>query len=57
MALSFLFKKFFYDEPRIEASNLHPLYDGLRENDFNEYYKKWKDGFTGFLSSMRVLDI
>ena len=39
----------FYDEPRIETSNLHPLYDGLRENDFNEYYyKKWKDGFTGF---------
>ena len=39
----------FYDEPRIETFNLHPLYDGLRENDFNEYYyKKWKDGFTGF---------
>ena len=38
-----------YDEPRIEYENLHPLYDGLRENSFNsKYYKCWKDGNTGF---------
>ena len=39
----------FYDEPKIEYQNLHPLYDGLRENCFNlEFFSKWKHGFTGF---------
>ena len=38
-----------YDEPRIEYENLHPLYDGLRENIFNsEYFSRWKNGTTGF---------
>ena len=39
-----------YDEPRIEYENLHPLYNGLRENSFNyDYYTRWKNGTTGFL--------
>ena len=38
-----------YDEPLIESSNLHPLYDGLRENNFNnKYFESWKNGLTGF---------
>ncbi len=38
-----------FDEPKIEHSNLHPLYDGLRENSFNEiFFNKWKEGNTGF---------
>ena len=38
-----------FDEPKIEYSNLHPLYDGLRENSFNEiFFEKWKSGNTGF---------
>ena len=38
-----------YDDPNIETKNIHPLYDGLRENSFNEnYYLKWKEGTTGF---------
>ena len=38
-----------YDEPQLEYKNLHPSYDGLRENDFNHsHYLKWKDGRTGF---------
>ena len=38
-----------YDEPQLEYKNLHPSYDGLRENDFNDsHYLKWKDGKTGF---------
>ncbi len=38
-----------YDEPKIEYQNLHPLYDGLRENSFNfDYYSRWKEGSTGF---------
>ena len=38
-----------YDEPRIEYENLHPLYNGLRENSFNyDYYTRWKNGTTGF---------
>ena len=38
-----------YDEPKIEFSNLHPSYNGLRENEFNEeYFNRWKDGLTGF---------
>ena len=39
----------FYDEPTLEFKNMHPLYDGLRENDFNiDYYDKWINGNTGF---------
>ncbi len=38
-----------YDEPQLEYKNIHPSYDGLRENDFNDsHYLKWKDGKTGF---------
>ena len=38
-----------YDEPKIEYENLHPLYNGLREDSFNsEYFKRWKEGTTGF---------
>ena len=38
-----------YDEPLIQSTNLHPLYDGLRENNFNNhYYESWKNGLTGF---------
>ena len=38
-----------YDEPELEYKNLHPSYDGLRENSFNDsFYTKWKDGKTGF---------
>jgi deoxyribodipyrimidine photo-lyase len=37
------------DEPRIEFENMHPAYDGLRENDFNEvYFAAWKAGKTGY---------
>ena len=38
-----------YDQPDIESENLHPLYNGLRENSFNfDYYESWKKGKTGF---------
>jgi deoxyribodipyrimidine photo-lyase len=38
-----------YDEAKIESSNLHPMYDGLRENNFNnKYFESWKNGLTGF---------
>ena len=38
-----------YDEPKIEFENLHPLYNGLREDKFNyNHYLSWKDGRTGF---------
>ena len=38
-----------YDEPSIEYQNLHPLYNGLRENSFNsDYFLRWKEGTTGF---------
>ena len=37
------------DEPRIEFENMHPVYNGLRENDFNEaYFEAWKTGKTGY---------
>lgn len=37
------------DEPRIEFENMHPAYDGLREDDFNEdYFEAWKSGMTGY---------
>lgn len=38
------------DEPRIEYENMHPAYDGLRdEGDFNKrYFEAWKTGHTGY---------
>ena len=37
------------DEPRIEFENMHPDYDGLRENGFNElFFEAWKAGKTGY---------
>lgn len=37
------------DEPRIEFENLHPAYDGLRENQFNQtYFEAWQRGETGY---------
>ncbi len=37
------------DEPRIEFENLHSAYDGLREDDFNDYFfEAWKSGMTGY---------
>jgi deoxyribodipyrimidine photo-lyase len=37
------------DEPRIEFSNMHPAYDGLREAEFNEsYFQAWQQGKTGY---------
>ncbi len=37
------------DEPRIEFENMHPIYDGLREDDFNEdYFQAWRIGMTGY---------
>tara|TARA_X000000950_G_scaffold214507_1_gene258051 strand:- start:1441 stop:2874 length:1434 start_codon:yes stop_codon:yes gene_type:complete len=50
-----------YDEPRIEYENLHPLYNGLREDSFNfDYFNRWKEGTTGypFLDAcMRFLNV
>lgn len=47
------------DEPRIEFENLHPAYDGLREQAFNEdHFTAWKEGRTGYPmvdASMRML--
>ena len=37
------------DEPSLEFKNMHPSYDGLREDDFNEaYFEAWKQGKTGY---------
>ncbi|WP_298220210.1 FAD-binding domain-containing protein [Halothiobacillus sp.] len=37
------------DEPRLEFENLHPAYDGLREQTFNTaYFEAWKAGKTGY---------
>ncbi|MFT6072423.1 MAG: deoxyribodipyrimidine photo-lyase [Alphaproteobacteria bacterium] len=37
------------DEPEIEYSNMHILYNGLRENDFNtHYFNAFKAGKTGY---------
>ena len=37
------------DQPSIEFDNMHPSYNGLRENDFNEeYFQAWKEGQTGY---------
>ncbi len=50
-----------YDQPDIESENLHPLYNGLRENSFNfDYYESWKKGKTGFPfldACMRFLNV
>ena len=37
------------DDPSIEFKNMHSLYDGLREGEFNEkFFVAWKNGTTGF---------
>ncbi len=37
------------DEPRIEFENMHPVYDNLRSEKFNEdYFLAWKTGNTGY---------
>ncbi len=37
------------DEPKIEYSNLHNLYDGMREEYFSEkFFLAWKSGHTGY---------
>ncbi len=37
------------DDPTIEFKNMHSLYDGLREEEFNEkFFVAWKNGITGF---------
>lgn len=37
------------DEPSIEFENVHHLYNGLREGEFDEaYFEAWKAGKTGY---------
>lgn len=37
------------DEPRLEFENMHPAYNGLRENEFNEaFFEAWQLGKTGY---------
>ena len=37
------------DDPTIEFKNMHSLYDGLREEEFNDkFFYAWKNGITGF---------
>ena len=37
------------DDPTIEFKNMHSLYDGLREEKFNDkFFFSWKNGITGF---------
>lgn len=37
------------DEPRIEFEHMHPAYEGLREDAFNEeFFNAWKIGLTGY---------
>ncbi len=37
------------DEPNIQFRNFHSLYDGLRENEFNNlFFEAWKNGQTGY---------
>jgi len=37
------------DEPQLEFQNISRVYDGLRENDFNqERFEAWKAGKTGY---------
>jgi len=47
------------DEPQIEYQNMHPVYNGLRENAFNQdYFEAWQAGKTGYLmidACMRAL--
>ena len=36
-------------QPSIEFKCIHPFYEGLRENEFNnEFYHAWKSGQTGY---------
>jgi deoxyribodipyrimidine photo-lyase len=37
------------DEPAIEFRNMHPAYDGLREDDFDQArFEAWAEGRTGY---------
>lgn len=37
------------DEPRIEKENMHPAYDDLRKDNFNnEFFQAWQQGKTGY---------
>ena len=37
------------DDPKIEFENFHSLYNGLRENEFNNlFFEAWKNGETGY---------
>ena len=37
------------DEPRIEFENMHPAYDTLRSERFNQaFFDAWKNGLTGY---------
>jgi len=37
------------DAPSLEFDNMHPAYNGLREQDFNEaFFEAWKAGQTGY---------
>jgi deoxyribodipyrimidine photo-lyase len=37
------------DDPRIEFENMHPAYNGLREDSFNTaYFEAWQHGRTGY---------
>lgn len=37
------------DQPNIEFENIHPLYDSIRNEDFNQaYFEAWKKGMTGY---------
>ena len=37
------------DEPSLEFKNLHPLYDRVRQSEFNQsYFDAWANGMTGY---------
>lgn len=37
------------DQPEIEYQCMHPAFEGIRENDFNQdYYEAWASGNTGY---------
>ena len=37
------------DEPEIEFQNIHPAYNHLRQDSFNDtYFTAWKNGMTGY---------
>lgn len=39
----------FEDDPSIEYKNLHPVYDEIRQDDFNQaFFDAWAQGQTGF---------